>query len=121
LCGMRPGLSEHTYAIPPVDWSTAEVVRDICGMVAEADAVLATGHISTAEARWLLATAREHGVRRVLLTHPSYTVPGMSSAEAVELTQRGALAEITTFQLLHQDGCTPSMLAAFAREVGLDR
>ncbi|TDD81496.1 hypothetical protein E1202_28975 [Saccharopolyspora karakumensis] len=121
LCGMKPGLSEHTYAIAPVDWSTTDEVGEICRMIAEADAVLATGHISTAEARWLLAIAHECGVRRVLLTHPSYTVPAMSSAEAAELTEQGALAEITTFQLLHQTGCTPSMLAAFAREVGLDR
>lgn len=120
LCGVSPELSTHAYAIPPVNWSTAENVRTICRMVAEADAVLATGHISTPEASWLLTTAREHGVRRVLLTHPSYTVPAMTAAEAAALTARGALAEITTFQLLHQPGCTPERLAAFARDVGLE-
>ncbi|GAB3300548.1 DUF6282 family protein [Parasphingorhabdus pacifica] len=120
LCGLRPELSEHAYAIPPVDWSTAEDVRLICRMIAEADAVLATGHVSRAEAEWLLSTAQEHGVRRFLLTHPSYTVPAMSASATAELTARGALAEITTFQLLHQPDCTPARLAAFADEVGLD-
>lgn len=120
LCGLRPELSQHTYALPPVDWSTAEDARVICRLVAEADAVLATGHISTAEARWLLTTARELGVRRVLLTHPSYTVPAMSATEAAELVAWGALAEITTFQLLHQPGCTPERLAAFVRDVGVE-
>ncbi len=121
LCGIRTDVSARSYAIPPVDWSVAEDVRAICRMIADADAVLATGHVSTAEARWLLSVARECGVRRILLTHPSYTVPAMSARQAAELTSEGALAEITTFQLLHQPGCTAEGLAAFVREVGLDR
>lgn len=121
LCGIRRDVSAHSYAIPPVDWSSAEAVRSICRMVADADAVLATGHVSTAEVRWLLGVAHECGVRRILLTHPSYTVPAMSARDAAALTSEGAFAEITTFQLLHQPGCTPQGLAAFAHEVGLDR
>lgn len=121
LCGIRRELATTTYAIPPVDDSNADAVRTICEMVAAADAVLATGHLSTAEVRWLLRTATECGVRRLLLTHPSYTVPGMSASEAVELTEYGALAEITTFQLLHQPGCDAARLAAFAKHVGLER
>src|SRR5690625_3567215 len=119
LCGTRPGLAERTYALPPVDPSAEAAARDICRRIAEADAVLATGHISTAEVAWLLPVAREYGVRRILLTHPSYTVPGMSAREAAEFTAAGALAEITTFKLLHQPGCDAAHLAAFAREVGL--
>lgn len=120
LCGARPGLAQHSYAIPPVDWSTAEAAREICALVAEADAVLATGHLSGPEAEWLLTAAEQHGVQRFLLTHPSYTVPALSAADTAELTARGAFAEITTFQLLHQPGCRPQHLAAFAQRVGLE-
>ncbi|MDI3389838.1 DUF6282 family protein [Streptomyces sp. B-S-A8] len=121
LCGLRTGLSPHTYAVPPVDPDAGEAARAVCRMVAEADAVLATGHLSAAECRWLVAEARAAGVRRILLTHPSYTVPGMDAELAAALTAQGALAEITTFQLLHQPGMTPARLARFARTVGLDR
>ncbi|AXK35815.1 hypothetical protein DVA86_27485 [Streptomyces armeniacus] len=147
LCGARTDLSRHAYAVPPVATGTetgpydgrdagpydgpdagpydrpgiAEDVRAVCRMVAEADAVLATGHLSTPEVRWLLETARGLGVRRLLLTHPGYTVPAMPAAEAAELAGRGALAEITTFQLLHQPGMTAARLAAYAARVGLDR
>lgn len=121
LCGARPGLASHSYAIPPVDWSAAEAAQEICALVAEADAVLATGHLSGPEAEWLLTTAQRHGVRRFLLTHPNYTVPALSAVDTAEMTTRGALAEITTFQLLHQPGCTPPQLAAFAERVGLDK
>ncbi|MDQ8702421.1 DUF6282 family protein [Streptomyces sp. LHD-70] len=121
LCGLRTGLSPHTYAVPPVDPATGEAARAVCRMVAEADAVLATGHLSAEECRWLVAEARAAGVRRILLTHPSYTVPGMDAELAAALTAQGAVAEITTYQLLHQPGMTPARLAHFARTVGLDR
>ncbi|MDI3419519.1 DUF6282 family protein [Streptomyces luteolus] len=121
LCGLRTGLSPHTYAVPPVDPATGEAARAVCRMVAEADAVLATGHLSAEECRWLVAEARAAGVGRILLTHPSYTVPGMDAELAAALTAQGAVAEITTYQLLHQPGMTPARLAHFARTVGLDR
>lgn len=121
LCGTRPSLADHAYALPPVDPSTEAAARDICARVARADAVLATGHISAAEVEWLLPVAQEAGVTRILLTHPSYTVPGMSADRARRFTDHGALAEITAFQLFHQPGCTAAGLAAFARGVGLER
>ncbi|WP_049570962.1 DUF6282 family protein [Streptomyces sp. SBT349] len=120
LCATRTDLSPHAYAIPPVAPDTAEDVRAICRMVAEAEAVLATGHLSTAEVRWLLETARGLGVRRLLLTHPGYRVPDMPAAEAAALARSGALVEITAFQLLHQAGMTPARLAAYADRVGLE-
>ncbi len=121
LCSASNGLSDVTYAIPPVDWSVAEPVQQILTFIAEADAVLATGHLSTAEITWLLPVARAAGVRRVLLTHPSYTVPAMSPTAAAELTSHGAYAEVTAYQLLHQPDCDAARLAPFIREVGYRR
>lgn len=121
LCNASNGLSHTTYAIPPVDWSTAEHVQQILTFIADADAVLATGHLSTAEVTWLLPIARRAGVRRVLLTHPSYTVPAMSPTEAAELTTHGAYAEVTAYQLLHQPNCDAPRLAEFIRTVGYNR
>jgi hypothetical protein len=121
LCRVMPQLPSTTYAIPPVDRSTEASVRQIVDLIAEADAVLATGHLSTAEIAWLLPVARAAGVRRLLITHPGYTVPAMSATEAAELTAYGAYAEVTAFQLLHQRGCSAAGLADFVRAVGTDR
>jgi Family of unknown function (DUF6282) len=104
-----------------VDWATEASVRQIVALIAESDAVLATGHLSAAEIAWLLPVARAGGVRRLLITHPGYTVPAMSAAEAAALTEHGAFAEITAYQLLHQPDCDAMQLAAFARTVGYDR
>lgn len=121
LCHRRRALDASTYAIPPVDASAEPRVSQVLELVAECDAVLATGHLSTAEVAWLVPRARRAGVRRVLLTHPSYTVPAMSASEAAELTALGAYAEVTAFQLLHQPDCDPARLAAFVGTVGYER
>ncbi len=121
LCSASNGLAATTYAIPPIDWSVADAVQQILTFIADADAVLATGHLSTAEVRWLLPAARRAGVRRVLLTHPSYTVPAMNPTTAAELTTQGAYAEVTAYQLLHQPDCNAARLAEFIRAVSYDR
>lgn len=121
LCHAKPQLETTTYAIPPVDWTTESSVRQILELVAAYDAVLATGHLSTAEVGWLVPLARTLGVRRLLLTHPSYTVPAMSASDAAELTaQHAAYAEVTSVQLWHQPGCDAEQLATFVRTVGYD-
>ncbi|MGH2913381.1 MAG: DUF6282 family protein [Solirubrobacteraceae bacterium] len=121
LCATLPGLADTTYAIPPVNPSTEADVRRIVALVAEHDAVLATGHLSAAEAGWLLPVARAGGVRRLVVTHPTYTVPSMSAARAAELAALGAFAEVTAYQLLHQPGCDAARLAELVRAVGYDR
>lgn len=95
-------------------------VRRICELVADADAVLATGHLGADELRRLLPLARGAGVRRLLLTHPSYTVPDLDAGATRELTEAGALAEVCAYQLLHQPGMTIERLAAFVSAVGID-
>lgn len=108
-------------ATPPVDHATEPAVRTIIGLVAEADAVLATGHLSAAESAWVVKEARRAGVERILLTHPTFTVPAMSTSEVAELCELGAVAEVTAYQLLHQPDCDATRLAAFVREVGPSR
>jgi hypothetical protein len=117
----RPLPGAPMYAIPPVDPAGEAAVREICALVAEADAVLATGHLGGPEIAWLLPAARAAGVRRLLLTHPSFTVPGLDAATTGAFTQQGAFAEVTAFQLLHQPAMTARQLASFISAVGPER
>ncbi len=118
LCHSEPRLGDEFYALPPVDFSTESAADSVLELIAAHDAVLATGHVSGDECRWLLDRAERYGVKRVLLTHPSYTVPGLGISEITELADRGGFVEITCYQLLHQPGCTPEMLAAVADAAG---
>lgn len=114
-------LRTAVLATPPADPSTEAAVRAILGLIADADAVLATGHLSGAEIDWLLDAAHRAGVRRVLLTHPTYTVPALTHRQTVAFADRGALVEITAYQLLHQPGCDAGRLADLVRAVGAGR
>lgn len=106
-------------AIPPRDPRNEKAVRRILASVAEAGAVLATGHLSASEVAWLVRTAtREAGIRRVVVTHPTFTVPDLSMGGLRELVELGAHIEITAFQLLHQPGCDAARLAAAIRSAG---
>jgi hypothetical protein len=121
LAGFSARLAAGSFAAPPVDWAAQVPLTRIFELIADADAVLATGHLSGAEVAWLIPAARAAGVRRILLTHPSFTQPAISAEEASTLTDGGALAEVTAYQLLHQEGCDASFLAAFIRRVGPER
>lgn len=118
LCDHEPRLPSHAYAVPPVDPRTQEAVDLVLALVADHDAVLATGHLSGKECRWLSDRADHFGITRLLFTHPSYTVPGLDPAAVRDLVEHRGLAEITAYQLLHQPGCTPAMLARVAEAAG---
>jgi Family of unknown function (DUF6282) len=117
----RPFPHAPCYGLPPVDPAGEEAVREICALVATSDAVLATGHLSGAEIAWLLAAASSAGVERFLVTHASFTVPGLDADTARGLAREGAYIEVTSFQLLHQPGMTSAALASFIKEVGPER
>lgn len=114
-------LDRSVLTLPPVrppDSAADRDVRLVLDLIADHDAVLCTGHVSSAECHWLLDQARDRSIGRFLLTHPSYTVPGMTPLEIEELAGQGAYVEITAYQLLHQPGMTAAGLAAVARAAG---
>ena len=121
LSDLQPRLSRSALATPPVLAADDKQLADISlvlDLIAEFDAVLCTGHLSGPECRWLLDQAKSRSIKRFLLTHPSYTVPGMRPAEIAELAEQGAHVEITAYQLWHQPGMTHGVLAEVARAAG---
>lgn len=111
-------LPDQGYAVPPVEPAAEPDTELVLRLVAEHDAVLATGHLSGDECRWVAERAAALGVRRLLFTHPSFTVPGLGPAAVRTLVDAGGYAEVTAYQLLHQPGCTPAMLARVAEAAG---
>lgn len=118
LCDHEPRLPGDTFAIPPVNDAASEAVDVILALIADHDAVLATGHLSSPECLWLSDRASSFGITRLLFTHPSYTVPGLDPAGVRTLVETAGYAEMTAYQLLHQPGCTPQMLARVAQAAG---
>jgi hypothetical protein len=117
----RAGLRFAGTADYVVDGRVEKPVHAILKLIADADAVLATGHLSATEVGWLVRRAHHAGVKRILLTHPCFVVPQMSSGAVRELVSLGAYAEVTAYQLLHQPHWDAARLAQFVREVGVER
>ncbi len=68
-----------------------EEVRDIVRLVADAGAILATGHLSPGESRILIEHALAAGVRRISVTHPEWGVTAMPVRDQRELAGSGAV------------------------------
>ena len=62
-------------------------------IVADYDAVLATGHLSEAEIRAVVDYALGRGHRRIAVTHPEMQCPNLSIDTQVELARAGCLME----------------------------
>jgi hypothetical protein len=67
-------------------------VYEVIDLIADADIVLATGHLSIPEARAVLKAAKERGVKRLYVNHPEYIVNG-TIEEQKELADMGAFIE----------------------------
>ena len=83
-------------------------VEAIVKLIAEYDAVLATGHLSPEESLALLRLAQKRGVRRMVVTHASESVTAMTPNQQLEAVAAGALIEHCFFAVT--DSC-PSAIA----------
>ena len=70
----------------------------ILRIIARENLLLATGHVHPEEVVAVVKRGRELGVKNILVTHGFTSVPGLSPAQAKEVTQMGALIEICYLQ-----------------------
>lgn len=98
-------------------------VTTICESIADADACLATGHLSLEETRALQAEANRVGVRKFLVTHANWALTRYEPDVQRELIENGAYLEYVAVS------CSspifweqkPDELAAWIEELGGDR
>jgi Family of unknown function (DUF6282) len=71
----------------------SEEVHEILNLIAQNDVVLGTGHLDVKEILALVRAAREHGVQKLLITHPEAPFVAMPTA-----IQRGLVREGVRFE-----------------------
>ncbi len=93
---------------------------EILHLIAGADIILATGHLSVPEIRKVVDAAVAAGVRKILVNHPELWLIGMSIGEQCELAAKGAMLEmcIRSVTARASEGLTPNLLADHIRRVG---
>ena len=67
---------------------------EILQLIAEANIILATGHLSVAEIKTVVDAAVVAGVRKILINHPELWLIGMSIEDQCELAAKGAVMEM---------------------------
>ena len=67
-------------------------------IVARENLVLATGHVHPEEVIAVVRRGRELGVKNMIVTHGFTSVPGLTMAQAKEVTDMGALIEVCFLQ-----------------------
>jgi len=117
----RPGGGWAGLSILDSEGALVPAVLEILDLIAEHDVVLATGHVSPAEILALLPVARERGVSRMLVTHASGEVPGLSGAGQLAAVGYGAMIEHCLMGTLSQkaDGLQPATIRDQVRRVGV--
>ncbi|MCC3274539.1 MULTISPECIES: DUF6282 family protein [unclassified Arthrobacter] len=116
-------LEEQEVSIWDTDGNvSAETVR-VTQLVAEADIMLTGGHLDAASMKALFETAKENGVRRLLLHHPDFIV-NASDDDVEEMLKYGAFVE-HELSMYHPDVPAPgfpiSRLVDWIEKIGPER
>jgi uncharacterized protein DUF6282 len=72
----------------------------ILKIIARENLVLATGHVHPEEVIAVVKRGRELGVKNMIVTHGFTNVPGLTMAQAKEVTEMGAVIEVCFLQFL---------------------
>ena len=95
-------------------------VEEILTLMAQAPAILCTGHLSPEEALPLIMRARELGVKKIAVTHPEWPVTQYPLSLQKELAARGVMFERCYNSTTHRGGHVPlGAIAEAISEVGL--
>jgi hypothetical protein len=75
-------------------------VRDILGLIAKADIILDTSHLSPRESFMLVEEAKKMGVNKIEINHPTNPIVGASLEEQKALASKGAYLNYTMGECL---------------------
>lgn len=119
---MSQGFKPQPVRVVGDDGVIVPALAEILELIAAADIVLATGHLSVAEIKTVVAAARAAGVRKVLVNHPELWLIGMSIEDQRELAAAGAMMEVCARSVTapsHAD-LSPRILAERIMAVGAE-
>jgi hypothetical protein len=111
-------LPETPLKIIGADGTLLPQVSEICKLIARADVVLATGHLSVPEIKLLIDEAKLQGVNGILVDHPEFTV-NATVPEMVEFADKGAFIEHTCVVSIND--ITTEYLVEMIKAVGAER
>jgi len=86
---------EKTIYILKKSGELLEDCIEILGLIADSNAILATGHLSVSEIKVLVKEAKNQGVKNIIITHPLDKMTNMSLETQIEMVEYDAFLEHT--------------------------
>jgi hypothetical protein len=119
---MSQGFKPQPVAIVGEDGSLKPELVEILRLIAQADIILATGHLSVPEIKAVVDAAVAAGVRKILVNHPELWLIGMTTEDQRALSTKGAMMEvcIRSATAPGHGETTPPVLAGRIRAVGAE-
>ena len=115
----RPAPKRAGITLLREDGSLVPSVHEILALVAEAEIIISSAHLSPAEVTVFVKAAREHGIRRILVTHPEAALSEIPLALQEDLAQPGVWFEHCYVNTLLEGEKIPlASIAARIRAVG---
>jgi hypothetical protein len=117
---MSRGFTPRPVPVVGEDGDVRAELAEILGLIAEADIILATGHLSVPEIKTVVDAAVAAGVRKILVNHPELWLIDMSIEDQRELAARGAMMEVCIRSVTapgHGE-TSPTLLAERIKAVG---
>jgi hypothetical protein len=117
---MSKGFAPRPVPIVGDDGTVRPELVEILRLIAEADIILATGHLSVPEIAAVVDAAVAAGVRKILINHPELWLIDMSVADQRALAAKGALMEVCIRSVTapgHGE-TSPALLAERIKAVG---
>ena len=122
LGAMAQGFRPLPVPVLGADGAVRPELLEILKLIAEADIILATGHLSVPEIKVVVDAAVAAGVRKILVNHPELWLIGMSTEDACALAAKGAMMEMCIRSVTapgHGD-TSPKLLADRMKAIGAD-
>ena len=106
-------------------------MEEVLKIIARENLILATGHIHAEEVVAVVKRAKELGVKNIIVTHGLTNIPGLSLAQAKQVTEMGAKIEICYLQFMtgpqaqyqwmtHWDRVDAKAVAQAVKDLGAD-
>lgn len=113
------GITRAPITVLDENGQISEDTRRCLELIAKHDMILATGHLGRHEIFPLVRTAREVGVRRIVVTHAEFPSQNLSGEEQRELAGMGAIIE-HCFTTYHTNKATWETVFANVRQSGVE-
>jgi len=114
------GLNPPPMSVLDANGVLTSTARSCLELIKKHDMILATGHLGRKEIHALVRTAKEIGLRKVVVTHAEFPSQNLSPQEQFELAEMGALIE-HCFTTMHTGKASWDSMFEATRKTGTER